>query len=58
MASSTVDPGSEKKGFMVGLNIGYLLPNDEPATFYDGTPWTRRSWTRTSTWTCGSSATR
>lgn len=29
---------SEKKGFMFGLNIGYLLPNDEPATFYDGTP--------------------
>ena len=32
-----VDPAA-KKGFMVGLNIGYLLPNDEPATFYDGTP--------------------
>lgn len=28
----------EKKGFMVGLNVGYLLPNDEPSTFYDGTP--------------------
>ncbi|MCB0813773.1 MAG: hypothetical protein KDB87_11520 [Flavobacteriales bacterium] len=27
-----------KKGFMFGLNVGYLLPNDEPATFYDGTP--------------------
>lgn len=27
-----------KKGFMFGLNLGYLLPNDEPATFYDGTP--------------------
>ena len=32
-----VDPAA-KKGFMVGLDIGYLLPNDEPATFYDGTP--------------------
>jgi len=29
---------AEKKGFMFGLNLGYLLPNDEPATFYDGTP--------------------
>ena len=29
---------SEKKGFMFGLNIGYLMPNDEPATFYDGKP--------------------
>jgi hypothetical protein len=29
---------AEKKGFMFGLNVGYLLPNDEPATFYDGTP--------------------
>jgi hypothetical protein len=28
----------EKKGFMFGLNVGYLMPNDEPATFYDGTP--------------------
>lgn len=27
-----------KKGFMFGLNLGYLLPNDEPSTFYDGTP--------------------
>lgn len=27
-----------KKGFMVGLNVGYLMPNDEPAKFYDGTP--------------------
>ncbi len=32
-----VGPGL-KKGFMFGLNVGYLLPNDEPATFYDGTP--------------------
>lgn len=29
---------AEKKGFMFGLNVGYLMPNDEPATFYDGTP--------------------
>jgi hypothetical protein len=29
---------AEKKGFMFGLNLAYLLPNDEPATFYDGTP--------------------
>jgi hypothetical protein len=29
---------AEKKGFMFGLNVGYLLPNDEPAAFYDGTP--------------------
>jgi hypothetical protein len=27
-----------KKGFMFGMNVGYLMPNDEPATFYDGTP--------------------
>lgn len=33
-----VDGPAEKKGFMFGLNVGYLLPNDEPATFYDGTP--------------------
>ncbi len=32
-----VGPGA-KKGFMFGLNVGYLLPNDEPASFYDGTP--------------------
>ncbi len=31
-------PVDEKKGFMFGLNLGYLMPNDEPATFYDGTP--------------------
>jgi len=33
-----VDGPAAKKGFMFGLNVGYLLPNDEPATFYDGTP--------------------
>lgn len=32
------DGPAEKKGLMFGLNVGYLLPNDEPATFYDGTP--------------------
>jgi hypothetical protein len=32
-----VDPAA-KKGFMFGLNLGYLRPNNEPATFYDGTP--------------------
>ena len=31
------DPAA-KKGFLFGLNVGYLLPNDEPARFYDGTP--------------------
>lgn len=29
---------ADKKGFMFGLNVGYLLPNNESATFYDGTP--------------------
>jgi len=33
-----VDGPAAKKGFMFGLNVGYLMPNDEPATFYDGTP--------------------
>ncbi len=32
-----IDPEG-KKGFMFGANIGYYLPNDQPATFYDGTP--------------------
>ena len=27
-----------KVGFMFGVNIGYYLPNDQSATFYDGTP--------------------
>jgi hypothetical protein len=27
-----------KKGFMFGVNIGYMLPNDDAARFYDGTP--------------------
>lgn len=33
-----VDGPAVKRGFMFGLNVGYVLPNDEPATFYDGTP--------------------
>ncbi|NND95176.1 MAG: hypothetical protein HKN45_09940 [Flavobacteriales bacterium] len=31
-----IDPQG-KKGFMFGLNLGYFLPNDDPAGFYDGT---------------------
>ena len=32
-----IDPQG-KKGFMFGLNLGYYLPNDAPAVFYDGSP--------------------
>jgi hypothetical protein len=32
------EAGPAKRGFMFGLNVGYLMPNDEPAKFYDGTP--------------------
>ncbi len=32
-----IDPEG-KKGFMFGVNIGYHLPNDDPAGFYDGSP--------------------
>lgn len=28
---------ARKKGFMFGLNIGLLIPNNEPAQFYNGT---------------------
>ncbi|NNC84423.1 MAG: hypothetical protein HKN79_12685 [Flavobacteriales bacterium] len=32
-----IDPQA-KRGFMFGLNLGYFLPNDDPAVFYDGSP--------------------
>lgn len=32
-----IDPAG-KKGFMFGVNLGYYLPNDDPTSFYDGTP--------------------
>lgn len=32
-----IDPNG-KKGFMFGVNLGYHMPNKEPAGFYDGSP--------------------
>lgn len=32
-----IDPEG-KKGFMFGVNFGWMMPNDEAAKFYDGTP--------------------